>query len=66
MKNGLHHAYVDLPASGSQQVELSFTDERPGSGYYRLELYARSLQPSFEAVREWDRALLLSNPIYLT
>ncbi len=66
MKNGLHHAYTDLPASGSQTVELSFRDERPGSGYYRLELYARSLHPSFEAGREWDRTLLLSNPIYLT
>lgn len=66
MRNGLHHAYTDLAASGSQPVELSFTDERPGSGYYRLELYARSLQPSFEGGREWDRTLLLSNPIYLS
>lgn len=65
LKNGLHHAYADLPASGSQPVALSFLDERPGPGYYRLELYARSLQPSFEAGREWDRTFLLSNPIYV-
>ncbi len=66
MKNGLHHLYADLPASGAEPVELNVVDEDPVPGYYRLELYARSPQPSFEGGREWDRTLALSNPIYLT
>jgi hypothetical protein len=64
LKNGLHHAYADLPA-GEGPLELSFQDDAPVPGYYRLELYARALHPSFEAGREWDKTLLLSNPIYV-
>jgi len=64
MKNGLHHAYVDLPAR-AEPLELTFADDTPTPGYYRLELYARALHPSFEAGREWDKTLLLSNPVYI-
>jgi hypothetical protein len=62
MKNGLHYTNVPVPAG--QPFELELTDTKPGRGYYRLELYATPREGSFEAVREWDKTLLLSNPIF--
>jgi hypothetical protein len=62
MKNGLHH--TNLPVPAGQPFELELTDSKPNKGYYRLELYATAREGSFEAVREWDKTLLLSNPIF--
>lgn len=63
MKNGLHHYNVNIPAG--KPFELELLDTRPTRGYYRLELYSQPRDSSFEAVREWDKALLLSNPIFV-
>ncbi len=65
MKNGLHFRNFELPASSKTPLELSVTDDAPGTGYYRLELYARGTQASFEAGRDWAQTLLLSNPIFV-
>jgi hypothetical protein len=62
MKNGLHHSNIHVPAG--KPFELELKDDKPGKGYYRLELYAKTRDGSFEAVREWDKTLLLSNPIF--
>ncbi|MEM7737718.1 MAG: CehA/McbA family metallohydrolase [Deinococcota bacterium] len=63
MKNGFHHMNVDLAAG--EPFEFELVDDRPVQGYYRLELYARTRSNAFEAAREWDRTLLLSNPIFI-
>lgn len=63
MKNGLHHDNITIPAG--KPFELELRDPRPTRGYYRLELYTRARDSSFEAVREWDKTLLLSNPIFV-
>lgn len=63
MKNGLHHDNITIPAG--KPFELELRDARPTRGYYRLELYSRPRDGTFEAAREWDRTLLLSNPIYI-
>lgn len=62
MKNGLHFANLKIPAG---EFELELTDTKPSKGYYRLELYAQGRDSTFEAVREWDKTLLLSNPIFV-
>lgn len=63
MKNGLHHYNVSIPAG--KPFELELHDTRPTRGYYRLELYSQSRDGSFEATRDWDKTLLLSNPIFV-
>jgi hypothetical protein len=62
MKNGLHYTNLHVPAGKPFEIEL--IDPKPNKGYYRLELYAKTRDSSFEAVREWDKTLLLSNPIF--
>lgn len=64
LKNGLRYTYEDLPVVGNAH-HLTFEDAQPLSGYYRLELYELSAQPSPDGGREWDKTLLLSNPIYI-
>lgn len=66
MKNGLHFHNFELPASLDKPLDVSVRDERPSPGYYRLELYARGTQPSFEAGRDWSQTTLLSNPIFVS
>ena len=66
MKNGLHFHNLELPASLNEPLEVNVRDETPSPGYYRLELYARGTQPSFEAGRDWSQTMLLSNPIFVS
>lgn len=65
LKNGLHFFCQDLPAHGNEPLHLTLEDARSSPGYYRLELYTRDRESSFETGREWDKLLLLSNPIYV-
>lgn len=64
LKNGLRYAHEDLPVLGNAHC-LTFEDAQPVPGYYRLELYELSAQPSPDGGREWDKTLLLSNPVYI-
>ncbi|MBF6594486.1 MAG: CehA/McbA family metallohydrolase [Thermaceae bacterium] len=67
MKNGFYHAHKDI-AAGRDSLKLQFSDEDGRTGdYYRLEVFALKPQGGdYSNGREWERTLLLSNPIFLT
>ncbi|WP_147021189.1 CehA/McbA family metallohydrolase [Meiothermus granaticius] len=66
IKNGFYHAHQDIPVP-REALALQFQDHDPQAGdYYRLEVFALPPQGGTSGHgREWDRTLVLSNPIFL-
>lgn len=66
MKNGFYHDHRDIPGTrDSLTLQFSDGDGRAGD-YYRLEVFALKPQGGdYSNGREWERTLLLSNPIFL-
>jgi len=66
MKNGFYHDHQDV-ALTSDSLTLQFSDRDGQRGdYYRLEVFALNPHGSdYGNTREWERTLVLSNPIFL-
>lgn len=64
LRNGLPHRSFDL-TDNSETACLIFEDEPREPSYYRLELYKHHSDPSVQTSRDWERTLLLSNPVYV-
>jgi hypothetical protein len=66
LKNGFYHDHRDV-AAAHQALTVEFNDKDGQAGdYYRLEVFALKPQGGdYSNGREWERTLLLSNPIFL-
>ncbi len=66
MKNGFYHDHQGVaPTSDSLTLQFSDRDGQRGD-YYRLEVFALNPHGSdYSNTREWERTLVLSNPIFL-